>query len=195
MFLSGHRERLVGSLVQIIDDTDPRRSDKTLCAAALLTLGISPAGREYFHATVEMVRGALEWQTIWSFRQDSACGRFDTAAMLKAWDDALWLVNNPQHPLSIIRTGLNYNRVFKMTPRFSLEELRRIETPDTWLEAAARNLIVLLRDMPEALTTVRKIIRFGPDFAAFVPKCMDDKQQTRFLNYVERPDYRSRLRA
>ena len=195
MILTGHRERIVGSLVQVFDANDPRRADKTLLVAALLALGIPPAGREFFHSTAEFVRGAVEWQTIWSFRQDSRCKRFETQNMIRAWDDASWLVNNPTHPLALMRTGLTYNRVFQMTPRFSAVERATIETPDTWLEAAAINLITLLRDMPQAIGATRNIVRFGPDWAAFVPKCMGDKQQTRLLNYVEKPERRPQLRS
>ena len=144
-----------GSIVQVIDRADPLRADATLLATALLTLGIPAAGQQLFHATCERVRGALEHHVVWTFGGGSKCGRFDAQAMRLAWTDAAWLLNNPKHPLAILRGGLTWQRAFRHTPRFSLAELARIETPDTWLEAGCRNLIILLRAIPQAATSSR----------------------------------------
>ncbi len=192
---AGPRPRLLGAVVQIMDAGDPRSSDATLLVAALLTLGIPAATDEFFHITRELERGEQIWHVIWTLRAASADGRFATPEMVKAWDDGAWLLQHPNHPLAILRGGLTYQRAMSHTPRFTLAELAKIETPDTWLEAACRNLICLLRDMPVAAQAARKIIRFGRNHAAFVPQCMPDKAQTRFLHYVEKPAQRDQLRA
>lgn len=189
-----HRPRLLGGIVQIIGEDDPRQSDTTLLVASLLTLGVPRATREFFHATREFTRGETVWKTLWTLAQESADKRFDAASMVKAWSDGAWLLQHPQHPLAILRGGLTYAKAFSYTPKFTLAELAKIETPDTWMESAIRNLIVLLRDMPEANRAARKIIRFGRNHAGFVPHCMPDKGQTRFLRYVEKPEKREEIR-
>lgn len=182
-----------GAFIQIIDDADPLRADATLLAAALLTLGIPAASKELFSCTHEHVRGALEFHTVWTFGGASKCGRFDSKAMELAWSDGPWLLANPKHPLAILRDGLTYARAFSMTPRFSLAELARIETPDTWIEAGCRNLIVLLRAMPRAAQ--KGIVRFGETHLAFVPKSMPEAQKKAFLDYAEHPAKRAQILA
>lgn len=159
-----------GSIVQLFDGTDPLRSDTTLLATALLTLGIPIAGKCGFNCTYEHTRGSTDFHAIWTFGGVSKCGRFDAKAMELAWADGVWLGANPQHPLAILRGGLTFQRALTMTPRFTLEELARIETPDTWLEAGARNLVMLLRMLPRAAQ--KGIVRFGESHLAFVPRLM-----------------------
>lgn len=182
-----------GSVIQLLDDTDPLRSDTTLLAAALLTLGVPAAGKQLFSCTYERVRGAVEVRVAWTFAGLSADRRFDARGMQIAWSDGPWLLQNPQHPLAVLRGGLTYVRAFAHTPRFSLAELARIETPDTWLEAGCRNLIVLLRAIPQAAR--KGIVRFGETHLAFVPRDMAEKKKTRFLEYVEHPQKRPQILA
>jgi hypothetical protein len=189
------RPRLLGDLVEIIDEHDPRRSDTTLLVAALLTLGIPAAHREFCVPTVELIRGEQKWHTIWLLREESKCGRFKTPAMRRVWSDGAWLLANPQHPLAILRCGLTYAKAMTHTPKFTIEERERIETPDTWLESAMHNLIVILRDLPLVTTASRSIVRFGPRHAALVPRCLNDGRKSRFLKYVEQPRLRSQLSA
>lgn len=180
---------MIGGIVQIFDETDPLRSDTTLLAAALVTLGI-PRAREcrLFHCTYEQVRGATQFRAAWSFRSESIDGRFLTAGMELCWKDGAWLMANPTHPLAILRCGLTFERAFKHTPRFSREYLSSVETPDTWIEAACYNLIFLLRGMPR--TVPEGIIRFGPRHAAMVPKNLPESDKTKFIKYVEHPSKR-----
>lgn len=187
---------IVGALVQIYDEDDPLRSDTTLLVAALLTLGVPPAGRDLFCATCEAVRGARQWRVQWSLRGGSEDGRFDAVKMQAAWADGAWLLQNPAHPLALLRGGLTYARAFGYTPRFTLAELAHLETPDTWLEAGIRNLVYLLREMPRAAAHARDIIRFGPRWAAFVPQDAPEAAKTRLLRYVESDENkRAKLRA
>jgi hypothetical protein len=180
-----------GSFVQLFDSTDPLRSEVTLFVASLLALGIGQHGPSLFHCTFEHLRGETQFHSTWTLAGASRDGRFDTVKMQKAWDDGLWLCANPKHPLAILRNGLTYQRAFSYTPRFTLAELARIETPDTWLEAAIRNLIWLLREMPRCIP--EGIVRFGPRHAAMVPKSLPEKEKTRFLRYVEHPGKRAEI--
>jgi len=184
----GKRPRLLGDLVQVFGQDDPRRSDRTLLVACLLALGIPAAEAEYFHATCEMIKGGLVWNTIWSLRQESADGRFKTPAMIRVWDDGTWLCQNPKHPLAIMRGGVTFERAFRYTPKFTLAQLEKIESPDTWIEAGIRNLVVLLREMPIALTAARRITRFGPEWVALVPGCAPESRKTELLKHVEKTD-------
>lgn len=179
------RPRLSGGIVHVYDQDDPRRSDNTLLVAALLALGIPAATEEFFHSTCEVSKGARVWRTQWTLREQSKCGRYNTPAMVRVWNEGAWLCANPKHPLAILRSGLTYAKAFSYTPRFTLAELAKIETADTWIEAAIYNLVVLLRDMPEALRATRNIIQFGPHWGAFVPQCAPEAQKTRLLKHVE----------
>jgi hypothetical protein len=178
----------LGGVCQIFDSEDPLRSDTTLLVASLLTLGIPSAGRDLFHCTYENVRGAVQFNTVWTLRGESSCKRFGTPAMQKAWQDHPWLAANPAHPLAILRSGLTYARAMTYTPRFTLAELAAIERPETWLEAAFRNLIYLLRNIPSAIP--QGIVRFGPRHMAFVRRNKSEAEKARFLRYVENPSKR-----
>jgi len=177
---------MLGSLVQIRDYDDPLRSDVTLLIASLLTLGVPAAGGELFYSTCEAKAGEVVVESVWTLKGASRDGRFDTGQMRDAWSDSPWLLANPAHPLAVLRCGLSYQRAFSYTPRFTLTELATIEKPDTWLEAAIRNLIFILRELPSA--PLRGAVRFGPDWAAFVPQNLPDDRRTRFLKYVETKD-------
>jgi hypothetical protein len=172
---------------------DPLRSDTTLLATALLTLGVPSVGNQLFTCTYEHARGETLFHSIWTFAGLSKCKRFDSRSMQLAWNDGAWLLANPQHPLSILREGLTYQRAFSLTPRFTLEELARIETADTWIEAGCRNLILILRSLPRAAQ--KGVVRFGDTHLAFVPKAMPEAKKTTFLKYVESPSKRPEILA
>jgi len=182
---------MIGSFVQIFDEADPLQSDTTLLIAALLTLGVPPMSGELFHLAREAMRGELKSRAVWTLHHESPDRRFSAVTMEKAWDDGAWLSAHPEHPLTILRGGLTYHRAFRTSPRFTLDELRRIETPDTWVEAGVRNLIWLLRQLPTS--DPRRIVRFGPTWAAFVPSRLSESQKTRLLKYVESPTKRSQM--
>lgn len=177
--------------MQIHDEADPLRSDITLLAAALLALGIPQHGGVLFHCTYEHVRGETKFRSTWTFADKSRDGRFSTPAMQKAWEDPAWLAANAKHPLAVLRSDLTYARAFSYTPRFTLAELARIERPETWLEAAIRNLIFILREMPRVIPEA--IIRFGPTHAAMVRRDLTEGDKTRFLRFVENPGKRSEI--
>lgn len=185
LFTGAERPRLTGSITHVFDDDDPRRSDTTLLVASLLALGIPAATHEFFHSTCQIERGARVWKTIWSLRDESRCKRFQTCGMVRVWNDGLWLLQNPKHPLAILRGGLTYKKAFSYTPRFTALELAQIETPDTWIEAAILNLLRLCVEMPQALKATRNIVQFGRTWAALVPQCAPEAQKTKLLKHVE----------
>jgi hypothetical protein len=186
-----------GGVVQLFDEEDPLRSDVTIQAAALLTLGIPPKLKEFFHVTYESIRGEIKFHSVWTFGGISFDKRFDTVQMRRAWGDGAWLLANPKHPLAILRTGLTYHRAFNHTPKYTIEERNRIETPDTWLESGCHNLIWLLRQIPLCAKQRRGIIRFAPVHLAMVPANLPETSKTRLIKYAEstNPDVRARIRA
>ncbi len=172
---------------QALDDGDPLRSDVTLLIAALCTLGIPPAAQDFFTLNREPGRGGTKTTVLWSLGAESPCRRFSAVEMEKAWTDFDWQARNPKHPLTILRNTLHYEKVFKLVPKFSLEQLRAVETPDTWAEQGARNLVHLLRELSVALPNrTRGIVRFAFDAAAIVPITWDQTDQTKLIKYAER---------
>ncbi len=180
-----------GPFFQVFDDTDPLRSDCTLLAAALCTLGIRPRQpSEPVHVTTEFDRGAVQFRCVWTFAGESKDGRFIAAVMKDAWDDGAWLLKNPRHALAILRTGLTYARLAGFVPRFTLAQLAKVETPDTWLEAGVRNLVWCLRRIPDAAKARRSIIRFERTHAAFVPAHLGKPEAARLIHHAEHPGKR-----
>ena len=185
----------LGKLVQLHDPEDAMRSDTTLLAAALITLGFPRATRDFFHPAREFIRGAWCWRLTWAFLGESRCRRFEADDMVKWWRDSSgsFFLQHPAHPLSILRSALTYARIAGFTPRFSRQQLAAVETPDTWLEAGMRNLVMILAAIPVALPETRSIVRFGAQHAAFVPQCQPEADKTRLLKFVETTDPEKRL--
>ncbi len=188
----------LGALVQIHDREDPRRSDTTLLAAALLTLGYPRAGRNFLYTACETARGETRWKTTWTFHGQSAetsLGKLAANKVIKVWRgrDGNWLLQNPGHAVTVLRIGLRYDRLASFTPKFSRAELARIATPDTWLEAGFRNLVhVLRRLLPAAMAEARSVVRFSAQRAAFVPRCFSEAHKTRLLKFAETTDHAKR---
>ena len=84
-------------------DTDPASSEKTELIAALTALGIPLDGDCPFQETREMVDGREQRVVTWVLKPASVCGRFETQAILKAWDDPAFARNNPEHPFAYIK--------------------------------------------------------------------------------------------
>ena len=184
-----------GTFVQLFDEGDPLRSDTTLQVAALLTLGIAPFGRSLLHFTCEPKGGAMVRRAVWTLKDASECKRFATRTMADAWNDAAWLMKNPQHPLAIIRSALTFSAAAKCQPKYTAEERRRIETADTWIETAMHNTLILLSRIPSTLRTARGIIRFAQDHAAYVPISLPENRKTELIKYVEHPSKRPAQRT
>lgn len=171
------------------------RSDVTLLAAALFTLGIPAAGNSLLHFTAEAKAGATVRRAVWTFSDTSKDKRFSTSAMITAWDDYAWLCANPQHPLAIIRGALTFEAAAKVQPKFTVAERARIETPETWVETAKHNLLILLSRIPASQRSARGIVRFATDHAAYVPLSLPEPKKTELIKYVEHPSKRPALRT
>ena len=78
----------------------PHSINDTRLFAALVTLGIQPAEGPQIYIG-ETLDGTPK-QT-WYLERQSICGRFKTAEMIAAWNDARWHDANPEHPLAYIR--------------------------------------------------------------------------------------------
>jgi hypothetical protein len=181
-----------GSIVQIKDNSDPLRSDATLFAAALLTMGFRPGGPKLFHVTYEYDRGEMRYDCIWTFKALSRDGKYDGVKMRNVWDDHDWLVMNPKHSLTIIRAGLTYAKALSHTPRYTIAEMNTLDNPDALLECAMFNLIFILRAIPRS--SPKGVVRLGPDgYAGYVPRLWSEPKKKEFLHYVERPDLRPKL--
>lgn len=182
-------------IVQLFDEEDPFRSDLTLLAAALLTLGIPQVKGRRSHATVEAARGERKARLVWNFEAASRDRRYSTVEMQRAWNDGVWLLAHPTHPLAILRSGLTFARAMQFQPKFTPAYRAAVETPDTWLETGVHNLLILLRDMPAVFATSRHIIRFGQRHAALVPATFSEKEKCQFIRYVEQPAKRPQFRT
>jgi hypothetical protein len=77
--------------------------------AALGALGIDPEETlcgEYR----ESIGGKTVSVTVWRLKERSKCGRYDTAEMIRAWNDPHFARTNPEHPLAYLRAGFgNYD--------------------------------------------------------------------------------------
>ena len=181
-----------GAILQLEDFTDPLRSDVTLLAAALITLGFGKAGPKLFHVTYEHVRGETRFHSVWTFRAVSRDRKHDGVKLRAAWDDPEWLGANPLHPLTVIRDGLSYAKALSHSPKFTLAELNTLERPDAYLEASMFNLIQILKAIPRS--SPKGIIRVGPDgYAGYVPRVWSEPKKRDFMRYVERRDLRGKL--
>lgn len=180
----------LGPLVQIHDREDPMRSDTTLLAAALITLGYPQAARDFFHTTSEYLRGETQWKTTWTFHGEStepSIGILGADVVVNAWRDpaGMWLLRNAGHPVAVLRERLRYESFAAFTPNFSRQQLAVLTTPAAWVEAAVRNLVHILRHLPAAAGEARSVERFSATRAAFVPRCLPESEKTRRIKFAE----------
>lgn len=79
-------------------DVATQQTRSTELAAALGAMGISPLRERPWRRQ----SGASE-ATTYFFEQRSPCGNYETAPLVRAWDDHEWQRARPRHPLSYIR--------------------------------------------------------------------------------------------
>lgn len=84
-------------------DTDPATSEIPNMVAALTALGIPLDSDCPYQETRERIDGREQRVVTWVLKPTSVCGRFETQAMLKAWDDEGFARANPEHPFSYIK--------------------------------------------------------------------------------------------
>lgn len=97
-------------------DTDPRDSHITRMIAALTALGIPLDCDCPFQETRELVEGREQRVVTWALTPASTCGRFETQAMIRAWNDPEFVRNEPEHPFAYIKQAFeNLNRIGEST--------------------------------------------------------------------------------
>ena len=94
-----------GDKLIIIRDVDanPAASHIPAMVAALTALGIPLDADCPYQETREMIDGREQRVVTWVLKPASVCGRFETQAMLKAWEDPAFAKNNPEHPFAYIK--------------------------------------------------------------------------------------------
>ncbi len=99
---------LSGQQVVTVQALDPATvaCPPALLACALLTLGVREHPSLPFTDTTEEVAGVPRrvWQ--WVFEPRSADGLYETARLVKWWQDEAWLAANPRHELAIVKAVL-----------------------------------------------------------------------------------------
>ena len=86
-------------------DTDPQTSDLTRMVAGFLTLGIALDEDCPYQETREMIGDHEQRVVTWVFKARSRCGKYDTHAMVGAWNDPDFASKSPEHPLAYIRSA------------------------------------------------------------------------------------------
>lgn len=98
----GFGERLGG------DDQNFETRDVRL-AAALMAVGIPPLGSEPVRIITHPHRSGSPKQFVLAPR--SECGKYATAALVKAWRDGLaWIEKNPDHPFAYAMAAMQNHR-------------------------------------------------------------------------------------
>ena len=95
-------------------DTDPAASRTSQLIAALAALGIPLDANCPYQETRELVDDREQRVVTWAIKPESACERFVTQAMIRAWNDAEFVRNNPEHPFSYIKAAFeNHARILE----------------------------------------------------------------------------------
>ncbi len=132
-----YRPELGRPLVYTASDS----TTNTWLAAALAAIGIAPDLQRPLTAVV--AEGRSGPRVTWYFAPRSLCGKYDTGAMIKAWDDPTFSDRNPEHPLAYLKCGFqNHARLVDLIKR------------DTPLLMVRRNgkVAFVRRDTPERET-------------------------------------------
>ena len=110
-----HKGSKIYSLEAISADELATRN--TILFAALTALGIPPEV-ELCGEYVEQVNGRPKSATVWRLAEKSICGKYDTAEMIKLWNDPAFVKNRPEHPLAYIKVAFeNHTRALDFIKR------------------------------------------------------------------------------
>lgn len=92
-----------------------RNVDATM-VPALTALGIPLDADCPYQETRELIDGREERVVTWVLKPASACGRYDTQEMIRAWADSGFAKANPEHPFAYIKQAFeNRDRIEKTT--------------------------------------------------------------------------------
>ncbi len=78
-------------------------TSNTSLASALTAVGIPLAEKPFIKTVGDGISGE---RTIWFFESASACGKYRTDELVKAWSDESWHLANPEHPFAYIKCAL-----------------------------------------------------------------------------------------
>lgn len=94
-----------GDKLIIIRDvnTAPAKSEIPNMIAALTALGIPLDTDCPYQETREIIDEREQRVATWVLKPSSTCGRFETQAMIQAWDDEKFVKANPEHPFAYIK--------------------------------------------------------------------------------------------
>ena len=101
-----------GTLIYSVSDSTPN----TALAAALAALGIEPDLRRPYTAVCG--DGISDLRLTWYFAPRSACGKYSTAELIRAWEDPAFHEKHPEHPLAYLKVGFeNHARLLDLIRR------------------------------------------------------------------------------
>lgn len=90
--------------------TPGREVDDLQLVAALLRMGCKLD--EALPARTMELRGGRGPKYVFYFKERSACGRWETAFLVKRWDDVGWMEAHPEHPWAYLwGMAVHYRRV------------------------------------------------------------------------------------
>lgn len=82
----------------------------TLLAAALAAMGVQFAEKPNSIVTGDGIAGSH--RISWYFAETSECGKYNTKALIAAWEDKAWHEKNPDHPWAYIKCAFeNHTRL------------------------------------------------------------------------------------
>lgn len=89
---------------------DPLATRNTILFAALTALGI-PAEPELCGEFVEEVQGKPRSVTVWRLKERSLDGQYNTADLMRLWNDPELVSKQPEHPLAYVKAAFeNHTR-------------------------------------------------------------------------------------
>jgi hypothetical protein len=87
---------------------NPLETSNTKLAAALCAVGI-PLRKE---TPVRLMAGDRGDSHCFFFQEQSPCGEYKTAELIKAWNDREWHLRNPEHPFAYLKVAFeNHERL------------------------------------------------------------------------------------
>ena len=80
--------------------------EQALLACALLSVGVREHPQFPFRIYNAELNGRTETRWLWVFTDQSACGSYQTADLVRWWNDDAWCKANATHEWAVLRAGL-----------------------------------------------------------------------------------------
>jgi hypothetical protein len=117
-----------------------RNVDATM-VAALTALGIPLDSDCPYQETRELIDGREERVVTWVLKPASACARFNTQEMIRAWADSSFAKVNPEHPFAYIKQAFEN--------RTRIEETTTAQSPLALIRKGKRIALIPFDATPE----------------------------------------------